>query len=55
MKECLEGDVPPVGRAAMGGDCDFCAYARQRTELTLAHVNGHSARKKTAPKRAKAS
>ncbi len=38
MKQCMEGDMPAVGRAAMGGDCDFCAYARQRTELTLAHV-----------------
>lgn len=38
MKQCLEGDMPPVGKAAMGGDCDFCTYARQRTELTLAHV-----------------
>ena len=35
MKECLEGDMPPVGKAAMGGECDFCAYARARTELTL--------------------
>lgn len=35
MKECLEGDIPPVGKAAMGGECDFCSYARARTELTL--------------------
>jgi len=35
MKACLEGDMPAVGRAAMGGACDFCSYARQRTELTL--------------------
>lgn len=35
MKKTLEGDMPAVGTAAMGGDCDFCAYARQRTELTL--------------------
>jgi CRISPR/Cas system-associated exonuclease Cas4 (RecB family) len=35
IKECLEGDMPPVGMAAMGGDCDFCTYARSRTELTL--------------------
>jgi CRISPR/Cas system-associated exonuclease Cas4 (RecB family) len=38
MKDCMEGAMPPVGRAAMGGDCDFCTYARQRTELTLKHV-----------------
>jgi CRISPR/Cas system-associated exonuclease Cas4 (RecB family) len=36
MKACLDGDMPPVGTAAMGGPCDFCTYARQRTELTLA-------------------
>lgn len=35
MKDCLEGEMPPIGTAAMGGDCDFCTYARQRTELTL--------------------
>lgn len=35
MKDCLEGDMPPVGTAAMGGPCDFCSYARSRTELTL--------------------
>lgn len=35
MKKTLEGDMPAVGSAAMGGDCDFCSYARQRTELTL--------------------
>lgn len=35
MKDCLEGDIPHVGTAAMGGPCDFCSYARSRTELTL--------------------
>jgi len=36
MKQCMDSDtMPPVGEAAMGGDCDFCSYARQRTELTL--------------------
>ncbi len=35
MKKCLEGDMPPIGVAAMGGDCDFCTYARQRTQLTV--------------------
>jgi CRISPR/Cas system-associated exonuclease Cas4 (RecB family) len=39
MKQCLESDdMPPVGAAAMGGPCDFCEYARARTELTLNHV-----------------
>lgn len=35
MKACLDGDMPPVGTAAMGGECDFCLYAKQRTTLTL--------------------
>jgi CRISPR/Cas system-associated exonuclease Cas4 (RecB family) len=36
MKTCLEDNtMPPVGQAAMGGDCEFCTYARSRTELTL--------------------
>jgi len=38
MKECLEGDMPPVGKAVMGGDCEFCNYARQRTELTFKYL-----------------
>jgi len=36
MKRCLDDEnMPPIGTAAMGGDCDFCSYARARTELTL--------------------
>ncbi len=35
MKKCLDGDIPQVGVAAMGGPCEHCAYARSRTELTL--------------------
>lgn len=36
MKECLDNDtMPPVGESAMGGPCEFCSYARSRTELTL--------------------
>ncbi len=38
MKQCLEGDMPAIGTAAMGGPCDFCTYARSRTELTLAAI-----------------
>lgn len=37
MKACMESDVmPPVGMATMGGECEHCAYARSRTQLTLA-------------------
>jgi CRISPR/Cas system-associated exonuclease Cas4 (RecB family) len=35
IKECLDGDMPEVGTAAMGGECEHCAYARARTTLTL--------------------
>lgn len=39
MKKCLDNDkMPPVGEAAMGGPCDFCEYARKRTELTVNHL-----------------
>ncbi len=38
MKECMDGDMPAVGTAAMGGECDFCAYAKARTLLTLEAV-----------------
>ncbi len=37
MKKCMEGDMPAVGRQVMDPtkDCEYCTYARQRTELTL--------------------
>jgi CRISPR/Cas system-associated exonuclease Cas4 (RecB family) len=35
MKKVMEGDMPAVGTAAMGGPCDFCTYAKARTEITL--------------------
>jgi CRISPR/Cas system-associated exonuclease Cas4 (RecB family) len=39
MKQCMDkDDMPPVGQAAMGGECEFCSYARSRTELTLSHL-----------------
>ena len=38
MKQCMEADIPAVGTAAMGGACDFCTYAKARTELTLASI-----------------
>ncbi len=39
MKQCLDGDdMPTIGTAAMGGPCEFCSYARARTELTLKHL-----------------
>lgn len=39
MKQCLESEhMPTVGSAAMGGECNFCSYARARTELTLQHI-----------------
>jgi hypothetical protein len=39
MKACMDSDdMPPIGTAAMGGPCEFCTYARARTELTLGHL-----------------
>lgn len=36
MKKCMDKDeMPAVGTAAMGGECEFCAYAKKRTQLTL--------------------
>lgn len=36
MKQCMDDDnMPPVGDSIMGGPCEHCSYARQRTELTL--------------------
>jgi CRISPR/Cas system-associated exonuclease Cas4 (RecB family) len=41
IKKCMEGDIPVVGKAAMGGDCDFCLYAKDRTELTLKYLKNN--------------
>ncbi len=39
MKATLDdAKMPPVGTAAMGGICEFCSYARARTELTLSAI-----------------
>jgi hypothetical protein len=39
MKKAMDDDtMPAVGTAAMGGPCEFCSYARARTELTLQAV-----------------
>lgn len=36
IKGCMDSDeMPPVGDSAMGGECEFCSYARSRTGLTL--------------------
>ena len=40
MKTVMDSDdMPVVGTAAMGGPCEFCMYARSRTELTLQSLN----------------
>lgn len=39
MKEAMEGNMPAVGTAAMGGECDFCSYAKARTALTLEAID----------------
>ncbi len=46
MKDCLEqDDIPPVGTAAMGGPCNFCEYAKARTELTLDYIRTKQGKK----------
>jgi CRISPR/Cas system-associated exonuclease Cas4 (RecB family) len=36
MKACMDDDsMPPIGDDIMGGPCQYCTYARSRTELTL--------------------
>lgn len=47
MKACLEGDIPSVGEAAMGGECDYCAYAKQRTQLTVQALSERTKQKTT--------
>lgn len=42
MKQCMDGDMPPMGDSIMGGPCDFCTYARARTELTLKALQAKS-------------
>lgn len=45
MKACVDGDMPDVGTAAMGGECEYCAYARARTRLTLDFIQKPIAKK----------
>jgi CRISPR/Cas system-associated exonuclease Cas4 (RecB family) len=45
IKDCLEGAMPTtIGKAVMGGDCEYCKYAKARTQLTIDYLN-----KKTKP------
>lgn len=36
IKVTLDGEIPAVGKGYMGNGCEYCQYARARTELTLA-------------------
>ena len=45
MKACMLSDMPPVGDHIMGGECIYCAYARERTKLTLQALKAKSVRK----------
>ena len=39
MKKCMDSEqMPEVGDDIMGGPCNYCTYARARTELTLKHI-----------------
>jgi CRISPR/Cas system-associated exonuclease Cas4 (RecB family) len=46
LKDTLEQEsMPEVGSAVMGGPCDFCTYARSRTELTIEALQAKKAKK----------
>lgn len=45
MKACMDGDMPSIGKSAMGGECEFCTYARQRTELTVQALQARKLKK----------
>lgn len=47
MKECMDGEMPPVGESIMGGECEFCSYARQRAELTIKALQNRSSKSKS--------
>lgn len=38
MRAVLDGPMPEVGDSIMGGPCEYCTYARSRTELTIKHI-----------------
>ncbi len=42
LKSCLEGDIPEVGTGPLGNGCDYCKYARSRTELTIKALQSRS-------------
>lgn len=37
-KKCLDSEIPATGSSIMGGECEYCAYAKARTELTLRYL-----------------
>lgn len=47
MKLCMDGSMPPVGDSIMGGPCEYCTYARQRTELTMEALQNRASRSKS--------
>lgn len=44
MKECIDSEIPPMGVSIMGGECDFCAYARERSKLTIQAIQKRTIR-----------
>jgi CRISPR/Cas system-associated exonuclease Cas4 (RecB family) len=53
MKKCMDSDdMPPTGDSIMGGPCEFCTYARQRTELTMKALQDQRQSQKTKPAKA---
>jgi CRISPR/Cas system-associated exonuclease Cas4 (RecB family) len=44
MKECMDGEMPAMGISIMGGECEFCAYARERAKLTVQAIQKRTLR-----------
>jgi hypothetical protein len=38
MRKSLDGPIPEVGDSIMGGPCEYCTYAKSRTELTIKYI-----------------
>lgn len=51
MKKTMDGEMPKVGTAAMGGECEYCSYAEQRTKLTLDNPKTYDALHERAQKK----
>jgi hypothetical protein len=40
----MDGEMPAMGISIMGGECEFCAYARERAKLTVQAIQKRTLR-----------